>query len=947
MAVYQKVWPAFPITLPYEVTAPSSSYLARDYAGVVVPSHLIPCYYNMAIEKPSQKENRKFLLDRSVFDLVEVHKYLSLTDQRLLGWYLSLLPDDRKIIQDEGGFHQFLHRHPALELTRHHVYVKHNFGSDRTALPTVTSNRPVHVSQSRASAAAQYKFDMSYGHQNLKILPNDVRETLTLLGCRNSGDGSLKSPHGEICCTTRLVHQQDCIQTAFSNPTVQEPNHQKGPSRLMSSSAAALANCSLDMDLERCSKGGKPELSSQTAMTQGRSANFTYEVSPLQSEWTKIESPKYYSFDSIQMDDTEYSDGSIIQAVELEQVSPLLDPVEENGTKEGGQGQEVDGNEYNVDDDDDDAAIFSFGDQSDNFHSIMENDKSILACLPSEDVKARNNGVQSGPLATDGKALAASRETLNSDQSVVKKTTAEKHTSTMPCATTCDVMVGTELAVCMSDATQTENPKTADKHVVTEVHMTDLDYLAEEFLKLKMAQEELRKQKHKRKSLACKVRKECDCIQRAQQAELALLALQYSMCRQHCWRLYYTSAEGGQATPVPNNPPVDIASVLQNLESEYNQMKDKILTGVPLEQLKPLSVDSEKITTCASYIPAQIINDVLGNVPSWSPQEPQKPDTSVEENGCPDDQSGNGCQPSQRKEKPIKEDSKAVSAVRDRGAIHNEHKPAERQTTAECKELNTSEAWYDAEEDVKPAVATQTGQDPTVIAKERPSESASTEVKSSVLCVSNLPSHVTESNVMQWFEKYQVSEVSFPTLKNDVRVAIVVINGHQSAKDAARALHGRCMQGHTLHVEHIHKAIGESQSQASASISGSESSHDADKPQTSKTDSSSTERKLISQPPPSSSVKHRKVVSISPTAKGTCVPQRYGTMGSFDILMSELTQRHPDVERQRIVDALMQLKAKHQGVLSGLPLRTIREMTSELLTTPASDAVERKQSSVL
>ncbi|XP_032371287.1 RNA-binding protein 44 isoform X2 [Etheostoma spectabile] len=901
----QAVWPAFPIMLPYEVTR-RPSQVAREDAGVVAPLHLIPCYYNLAIEKPSPKENKKFLLDRSIFDLVEDHKYLSLTDQRLLGWYLSLVPEYRKIIQDEGGFHQFLHRHPALELTRHHVYVKH----------------------------------ISYGQQNSEMLPNNVRETWTMLGRRN---GAEKPPREEIRRTTPLVHQRDCVQAAFSNPTMPQPNHRKAhtmisdPSWRMSSSAAAgLANCSLDVDLER--RGQDGVLSSQTATTQGQSANFTYgEVSPLQSEWTKMESPEYYSFDSVTMDDTEYSDMGIIQAVELDQVSPLLDPVEENGTKKGGQDQET-GNEYNVDDD---AAILSFGNQSDTFHSIMENDESILACLTSEGGKALNDGVQSGPLSTGTNAPAASRETLNSDQSVMKNT-AEKHTSTIPCATTCDVMVGTELAMCRSDATQTENSKTADKHVNTEVHMTDLDYLTEEFLKLKMTQEELRKQKEKRKSLGCKVRKECDFVQRAQQAEMSLLALQYSMCRQHCWRLYSTSAEGRQATPVPNNPPVDVVSVLQKLETDYNQMKDKILTGVPLEQLKPLSVDSEKITTGASYSPAQIIDDVLGVVPSWSSQEPQKHDTSVEENGCPDDQSTNGWQPGQRKDKRIK-DSKAVRAVtlvaQERGAVHNAHKPAERQTTAECKELNASEAWYDAEEDVKPAVATQTGQDTAVMAKDRPNESTSTEVRSSVLCVSNLPSNVTESTVMQWFEKYQVSEVSFPTLKNDVRVAIVVINGLQSAKDAARELHGCCMQGHTLHVEHTHKAIGESQ--ASASISGSEFSHHAE------TDSSSTERKLIAQPPLGSSVKHRKVVSISPTAKGTCVPQHYGTMGSFDILMSELTQRHPDVERQRIVDALMELKAEHQGVLSGLPLRTIREMTSELLTTPASDAVTRKQSSVL
>ncbi|XP_034741222.1 RNA-binding protein 44 [Etheostoma cragini] len=906
MAVFQAVWPSFPIMLPYEVTH-RPSHVAREYAGVVAPLHLIPCYYNSAIEKPSPKENKKFLLDRSIFDLVEDHKYLSLTDQRLLGWYLSLVPEYRKIIQDEGGFHQFLHRHPALELTRHHVYVKHT----------------------------------SFGHRNSEMLPKNVRETWTMLGRRNGGENH---PHEEIR-RTPLVHQQDCVQTAFSNPTMPEPNHRKAhamisdPSWRMSSSAAGVANCSLDVDLERRRQDGM--LSSQTTTTQGHSANFTHgEVSPLQSEWTKMESPEYYSFDSVQMDDTEYSDMSIIQAVKLEQVSPLLDPDEENGTKKGGQDQET-GNEYNVDDDDD--AILSFGNQSDTFHSIMENDKSILACLTSEGGKALNNGDQSGPLTTNTKALAARRETLDSDQSVMKNT-AEKHTSTIPCATTCDIMVSTELTMCLSDATQTENSKTADKHVNTEVHMTDLDYLAEEFLKLKMDQDVLRKQKEKRKS---KVRKECDCIQRAQQAEMSLLALQYSMCRQHCWRLYYTSSEGGQATPVPNNPPVDIVSVLQKLESDYNQMKDKILTGVPLEQLKPLSVDSEKITTGASYIPAQIIDDVLGIVPSWGSQEPQKHDTSVEEIGCPDDQSPNGCQPSQRKEKRIK-DIKAVRAVtlvaQDRSAIHNAHKLAERQTT-ECKELNTSEAWYDAEEDVNPAVATQTGQDTTLIAQEKTNESTSTEVKSSVICVSNLPSNVTESTVMKWFEKYHVSEVSFPTLKNDVRVAIVVINGLQSAKDAVRELHGCCMQGHTLHVEHTHKTIGESQ--ASASISGSEFSHDADKLQTSKTDSSSTETKLIGQLLLSSSVKHRKVVSISPTAKGTCVPQHYGTMGSFDILMSELTQRHPDVERQRIVDALMELKAKHQGVLSGLPLRTIREMTSQLLTTPPSDTVIRKQSSVL
>ena len=72
------------------------------------------------------------------------------------------------------------------------------------------------------------------------------------------------------------------------------------------------------------------------------------------------------------------------------------------------------------------------------------------------------------------------------------------------------------------------------------------------------------------------------------------------------------------------------------------------------------------------------------------------------------------------------------------------------------------------------------------------------------------------------------------------RVAIVMISGPQSAKAAVTELNGCCMEGHTLHVEHI----AGSHSQASASISGPESSQNATKPQTPKTESSSTERKV-------------------------------------------------------------------------------------------------------
>lgn len=125
---------------------------------------------------------------------------------------------------------------------------------------------------------------------------------------------------------------------------------------------------------------------------------------------------------------------------------------------------------------DPDEVSSSLEGQSDNICSIMEDDKSILACLPIEDVKAHNSGVHSGPVNSSSEALSASSDT---SETVVKMSTADKYTSPMPCVTVCDVMVGTEPALCMAAFTQTEDPETSDKHVITEVHMADLDYLAE------------------------------------------------------------------------------------------------------------------------------------------------------------------------------------------------------------------------------------------------------------------------------------------------------------------------------------------------------------------------------------------------------------------------------------------------------------------------------------
>ncbi|CAB1445314.1 unnamed protein product [Pleuronectes platessa] len=835
MATHQTVWPCFPVTFPCQLLLPGQSYGQQQHAGVAVHSGPVPvlnyaviekpCLSTSQCRKPCPKKNRKFLLHRSVFDLVEAHHYLSRDDQKLLGWYLALTPEDRKIILDEGGFYQFLQRHPALELSPFHVYVK----------------------------------------------------------WRSWWRGKTEAH-------------------------------------------------ALGMEWEPSGQRGNPELKSHISVMQDQNANVSAncsEVSEIQSN--PNESPsEHCSSDCVDVDGGEDGDWSVQSA-------------EDNGTEDECQGNAFSG--------DDDGANFSLDRQND-FHSFMGDDVSILCLVAPGGPQAHH----SGPGATNSKALSDTSETGTSP---AEEDTSESCTPPQPRVTNCDVMVGTESVPRVSTFTQSEDPQTADKNLITEVHMSDLDYLAKEFIKLTAAQKE---QKEKIKRLGSKLRPGCDCVERAQQAELRLLAVQHLMCRQHCWRLSCTSAEGDQLiTPFrdkdqyrPKEPPASISGVLQKLECDYNHMRDQILEGVPLEQLKPLCVDSEKIITGASYIPAHIIGDVMADRPSRNALEPQGYKALAEENGCPGDQGSDGFQ---TRDKKLKEENsktrRAVTCVPQGGdANHDANKPEEKQTRAACKELNMSESWFDAEEDLQPAGAADTGQDTTTISEGPTDESPCEEAESSVLCVTNLPRNVTESEVETWFEKYHPSEVIISALKNDLRVAIVTVTGLQSAEAAAKELNGFSVKGRALHVKHVNRAVGGSQrARASQSLSqtlsqslsqslnqtlnqasGSvrESSHEATKPQPPQTDPSSTGRQL----PLSSSTTSRKVVCITPTAGATFVPQHYGTMGSFETLMAELTLHHPNAGRQRIVGAMVELGAKHQGALCGLPLRRIREMTSELLTRP-------------
>ncbi|XP_055007454.1 RNA-binding protein 44 isoform X2 [Boleophthalmus pectinirostris] len=694
--------------------------MLNDYPRIHMvppPAPVPPQLYRVISEAPHlTSADRALFLRNSVFRLIYENIYLALTDSKLLGWYLALSPDDRKIIQDDGGFHQFLKKHPGLELSKHHVYVKN-------------------------------------------VIPEESRDNFPLYHNRYKGYNEHQS-----CLHTN--YSRPPLQTA--DPKVQEISKLTWPMAHTSNDhndknlEEQLANMSRDMQLEK----------------------HIQEVNPQTTTVVLLSSP-----------DLHCSGGSAL----------LQNVGHETSLKE-------------------------------NFYSILEADKSIVLCVPNQ--SPDTSQLLSGDLVSGNEVSII--------ESIIRKT-EDRSTSPMTAVCTCDATVGTEQTMTMSTLSQTEPQQTADKHLNTEVYMLDLDYVTEEYITIKTERDKLLEKM---------------TIQRTTLAR--------------------------------------VVNDLKTLETDYNKMREKILSGISLQDLKPLSLDKEK--TEGSTVAMRITD--TEKTSAGSPK--QHDDTMDAEPAHISDNNNNSSQESEMLDssKGNAEVKRAVTCVPMDGSTSQR---------PDGKLSVSTEAWFDAEEDLssgRSEVQLKEDEDLAARTMDKP------KVVNAGLCVSGLPTNVTENDVRILFQKYRVSEIHISSLK-ELSVAIVIVETQQS-EAAMRELNGLKIKGHTLQVERINPSRSEDQGQSFTCTSKAESSNNLSKNQ--------------NQSPASSSLQ-KKVVCVSPTAQGTFVPQHYGTMGSFDILMSELTQRHPSVSRQRIVDALLELRAKYRGVLSGLPLRTIRDMTSDLLTS--------------
>ncbi|XP_061463710.1 RNA-binding protein 44 isoform X2 [Rhineura floridana] len=86
-------------------------------------------------------------------------------------------------------------------------------------------------------------------------------------------------------------------------------------------------------------------------------------------------------------------------------------------------------------------------------------------------------------------------------------------------------------------------------------------------------------------------------------------------------------------------------------------------------------------------------------------------------------------------------------------------------------------------------------------------------------------------------------------------------------------------------------------------------------------------------------------VQFTPNPSTTFIPPNTLNLRSFRKVVKKLEELHPEVHRDNILDALVEIK-ENKGLLSGLPLSTIVQMTSSLLKKRFGCKFEEKQNNL-
>ncbi|XP_006746985.1 RNA-binding protein 44 isoform X1 [Leptonychotes weddellii] len=453
-------------------------------------------------------------------------------------------------------------------------------------------------------------------------------------------------------------------------------------------------------------------------------------------------------------------------------------------------------------------------------------------------------------------------------------------------------------------------------------------------------------------------------MQRAIKAELHLLNVHYQMCRRHCTDIYKLIVEnraGLNRNLSSNSTKKELGSallsVLGDLKVRYESLKEKINKGMPLEDMPPLSVESKLLSTFSTF--ASTLMKEESHV--FSEADPEV-----------DNQSTRDVDVSSSLKKTLSQ----MSLLSDSSHPKQDALPKEdglkngdvdvdlsllKLDDKDCKNYREiSEDWFDAKENL--TGVDLSGVQENQIEKDKgdpkfPQEMKNIEPlrkdKGYLIHVGGLCPSVSEADLRSHFQKYQVSEISIYDSSTNYRYASLAFKKNIDAKMAVKEMNGIEINGKSVNVRLV-KTPGEYTSPLSYKNGNKVTWNNLERSTNKEISSFSSISRLprtrprqlgseqdseffpFDQKGVKKNCKQIESTKLLPDTPTQFIPPNTLNLRSFTKIIKRLAELHPEVHRDRIIDALQEVRINHKGFLNGLSINTIVEMTSSVLKNSAS-----------
>eukprot|EP00079_Xenopus_tropicalis_P039268 XP_017953039.1 PREDICTED: RNA-binding protein 44 isoform X1 [Xenopus tropicalis] len=281
-----------------------------------------------------------------------------------------------------------------------------------------------------------------------------------------------------------------------------------------------------------------------------------------------------------------------------------------------------------------------------------------------------------------------------------------------------------------------------------------------------------------------------ELMRRVLKTELQLLNTQRMFCRQLCCQAHQRSLEkqcalslnGASFEQLTETSPLNLASVFSEVEEIYEKMKARILSGVALEDMVPLSAQLTKVDIAAEYPDFQPNVEVFKSICD----------------GFVDKNKDTLISSLQAQDQSIKQkdNSPTLDATED-------WFDAQENITVECpKDLSECIKELDKKEDVsedKNAVIVMSSD----LSKKETKKSASSQSRCVYVHVGNIAHSVTEENLLMHFEKYHVCKVFLQKLSMKSSYAVLTFDDASQAQAAVKEMDGKDLSGRKIKVRYI------------------------------------------------------------------------------------------------------------------------------------------------